>query len=125
MLIFESLRTLECHSSLIFRKLHDLRNQAPDNNALSYTSHYDSWINNLTAMLLGITVTWKEDIGTTPVVLVYIEPIPLPGGYPAHSSDTHRASKLVHNQRSHFQNLFPEPTSRQRKHSFIFRHINR
>ncbi|CAD6997702.1 unnamed protein product [Ceratitis capitata] len=85
----------------------------------------NSWVDTLPIVLLGIRAAWKEDLGATPVDLVYGEPLRLPGEFLAPSPRRGLPpSNIAERLRSHFADLAPQPVARhgQRK-TFIFKEL--
>ncbi|XP_014299523.1 uncharacterized protein LOC106694043 [Microplitis demolitor] len=81
-----------------------------------YHPQANGLVERLHPVLLGLRAAWKDDIQTTPVELVYGEPIRLPGELLTPSNKT-TPHNIVNTLKRHCNSLAPAKISRHGKHS--------
>ncbi|KAK9885262.1 hypothetical protein WA026_010760 [Henosepilachna vigintioctopunctata] len=94
----------------------------------SLRCHQTRWTESLPTVLLGIRMSWKEDLDATVAEMVYGQPIRLPGEFLAPKSPEVKddgSSQFVKELRNHFQEFRPTSGSNHdRKRSvFIFKDL--
>ena len=82
---------------------------------------YESWVDALPLVLLGLRTAQKEDLKSSSAELVYGEPLRIPGEFLESTSRGTEPSQVLADLRHHMENLRPKPPLRHGQ-SQVFEH---